>query len=331
RLELDKHVAPHVAWVTALWAILTRMRKPLAEKYAKGLAETVSRMGPLDKALLYADGTMPDGLSSEQARELSANIEKIARESDSYPSYEGRTGASPREMKQLLMNAAQSPKFQCVSPFAVFDELEELVRGVSIYEFLKQDPVQGGYHENRKFVFQVRDRLLDRIDDEVRTAMGLVDERRYIDQFERYVSYVSHWVRKEKVTNPITGRDEEPDEEFMGDVERTLHMQARRDEFRREVISKVGGWAIENPRRKPDMEKIFPQQIADLRESFFTDRKKQIQRISADLLTLLTEGDQTMAPDQAAAARSTLEGLRTRYGYCDNCAKDAVLAVLKRR
>jgi serine protein kinase len=331
RMELDKHVAPHVAWVTALWAILTRMRKPLAEKYAKGLAETVSRMGPLDKALLYADGTMPEGLSTEQARELAANVEKIARESDSYPSYEGRTGASPREMKQLLMNAAQSPKFQCVSPFAVFDELEELVRGVSIYEFLKQDPVQGGYHENRKFVFQVRDRLLDRIDDEVRTAMGLVDERRYIDQFERYVSFVSHWVRKEKVTNPITGRDEEPDEEFMGDVERTLQMQARREEFRREVISKVGGWAIENPRRKPDMEKIFPQQIADLREAFFTDRKKQIQRISADLLTLLTEGDEKMAPDQAAAARATLEGLRTRYGYCDNCAKDAVLAVLKRR
>jgi len=331
RLALDKHVAPHVAWAAALWAVLTRMRKPLAEKYAKGLADTVSRMGPLDKALLYADGTMPDGLTTEQARDLAANVEKIAHESDSYPSYEGRTGASPREMKQLLMNAAQNPKFQCVSPFAVFEELEELVRGVSIYEFLKQDPVQGGYHENRKFVFQVRDRLLDRIDDEVRTAMGLVDERRYIDQFERYVSFVSHWVRKEKVTNPITGRDEVPDEEFMGDVERTLQMQARREEFRREVISKVGGWAVENPRQKPDMEKIFPQQIADLREAFFTERKKQIQRISADLLTLLTDGDEKMAPDQAAAARSTLEGLRSRYGYCDNCAKDAVLAVLKRR
>ncbi|HEY0708532.1 MAG TPA: serine protein kinase PrkA, partial [Polyangia bacterium] len=33
----DKHVAPHVAWVTALWAVLTRMRKPMPEKYQKPL------------------------------------------------------------------------------------------------------------------------------------------------------------------------------------------------------------------------------------------------------------------------------------------------------
>ena len=26
------------------------------------------------------------------------------------------------------------------------------------------------------------------------------------------------------------------------------------------------------------------------------------------------------------AARATLENLRTRYGYCEHCAKDAVLA-----
>jgi len=331
RLELDKHVAPHVAWVTALWAVLTRMRKPLPEKYTKAVGDIVSKLGPMDKALLYAEGTMPESVTAEQARELGAAVEKIARESDSYPNYEGRTGASPREMKQLLLNAAQNPKYKCVSPFAVFEELEELVRGVSIYEFLKQEPVAGGYHENRKFVFQVRDRLLDRIDNELRTAMGLVEERRYVTQFERYVSMISHWVRKEKVHNPITGRDEDPDEELMGEVERVLQMQPRRDEFRREVIAKVGAWSLDNLRKRPDMEAIFPKQIADLREAFFADRKKQVRRINDDLLILLTEGDAKMPADQAAAARATLDGMRARYGYCENCAKDAVLAVLRRR
>ena len=118
----------------------------------------------------------------------------------------------PREMKLIIMNAAQSPRYQCLSPFAVFDELEDLVRGVTIYEFLKQEPLSGGYHENRKFIFQVRDRLIDRIDDEVRTSMGLVEERRYIEQFERYVTQVSYWTKREKVPNPVTGRDEDPGE-----------------------------------------------------------------------------------------------------------------------
>ncbi|MES1164312.1 MAG: serine protein kinase PrkA [Verrucomicrobiota bacterium] len=330
-LETDKHVAPHVAWVAALWAVLTRMKKPMPEKYVKGLSDTVGKLGPLDKALLYADAQVPEGLTAEQTRDLLAGIEKIARESDTYPNYEGRTGASPREMKMLLMNAAQSPKFACVSPFAVFEELEDLVRGVSVYEFLKQDPLPGGYHENRKFIFQVRDRLLDLMDDEVRTAMGLVDERRYIEQFERYVSFVSHWIRKEKVTNPITGRDEEPDEEFMSEVERVLEMQSRRDEFRREVIAKIGGWSIDHPRQKPDMEGIFPRQIGELREAFFGERKKQVRRINDDLLVYLTDGPDKMQPDQAAAARTTLENLRKRYGYCDNCAKDTILALVRKR
>lgn len=331
QLETEKHVAPHVAWTAALWAVLTRIRKPMPEKYPKAVAETIGKLSPLDKALLYADGVVPDGVGTDAARELVSSIEKIAKESDSYPNYEGRTGASPREMKLLLMNAAQNPRFACVSPFALLDELEELVRGVTVYEFLKQEPLQGGYHENRKFVFQVRDKLIDRIDDEVRTAMGLVEERRYIDQFERYVSLVSHWFRKEKVTNPITGRDEAPDESFMSDVERALEMQTRREEFRREVINKIGAWSVDNPRQKPDMEIIFPGQISALREAFFAERRKQVRRINDDLLILLTDGPDKMPPDQAAAARSTVDSLRSRFGYCEACAKDAVLALVRKR
>ena len=168
-------------------------------------------------------------------------------------------------MKLVIMNAAQSTRYKCLSPFAVFDELEELVRGVTVYEFLKQEPLPGGFHENRKFIFQVRDKLIDQIDDEVRTSMGLVEERRYIDRFERYVAHVSYWVKKEKVPNPITGRDEEPDEEMMADVERILQVAGRRDEFRREVISRIGAWSIDHPRQKPDYEQIFPRPIAELR------------------------------------------------------------------
>lgn len=329
----DRHIAPHVSWVTALWAVLTRMRKPMIEKYPKGISELVGRIGPIDKALLYAGEEPSEGFSSEQLRDLRAAVERIARESDSYPNYEGRSGASPREMKLLLMNAAQSPKFRCVSPFAVFEELEELVKAVTIYEFLKQEPLSGGYHEHRKFIFQVRDRLIDVIDDEVRSSMGLVEERRYIEQFDRYVTQVSHWVRREKVRNPVTGADEDPSEEYMGDIERILNVGAsgRREDFRREVISKIGAWSLDHKGQKPDYEVIFPRQLTDLRESFFSERKKQVRRINEDLLVYMTDGPARMQPDHAEAAKNTLAALKSRYGYCDDCARDAVLALVKKR
>jgi predicted Ser/Thr protein kinase len=291
----------------------------------------VAKLGPMEKAQLYADNATPEGITTEQQRDLIAGIEKISRESDSYPNYEGRTGASPREMKLVILNGAQSTRYKCLSPFAVFDELEELVRGVTVYEFLKQEPLPGGFHENRKFIFQVRDKLIDLIDDEVRTSMGLVDERRYIDRFERYAAHVSYWVKKEKVPNPITGRDEDPDEEMMADVERILQVSGRRDEFRREVISRIGAWSIDHPRQKPDYDQIFPRPIAELRESFFEERKKQVRKINEDLLILLTDGAARMQPDAAAAAQTALGTMKSRFGYCDNCAKDAVLALVRKR
>jgi predicted Ser/Thr protein kinase len=329
--ESGKHVAPHVAWVTALWSVLTRMKKPLGEKYGKNLTEIVGRLAPMEKALLYAENATPEGLTTEQQRELVAGVEKIARESDSYPNYEGRTGASPREMKLIIMNAAQSPRYACLSPFAIFDELEDLVRGVTVYEFLKQEPLPGGFHENKKFIFQVRDKLIDRIDDEVRTSMGLVEERRYIDQFERYAAHVSYWVKREKVPNPITGRDDDPDEEMMGDIERILDVTNRREEFRREVIARIGAWSIDHPRQKPDYESIFPRPIAELREAFFEERKKQVRKINDDLLVLLTDGPAKMQPEAAAAAQTTLAAMKSRFSYCDSCAKDAVLALIRKR
>ena len=120
----------------------------------------------------------------------------------------------------------------------------------------------------------------------------------------------------------------------MGDVERMLDVgsgEGRREEFRREVISRIGAWSLDHVGRKPDYEKIFPRPIAHLREAFFGDRKKQIRKINEDLLVYLVDGPARMPADAAEASLKTLEGLKQRFGYCDHCAKDAVLALVRKR
>lgn len=333
---VGKHVAPHTARVAALWAVLTRMRKPLPEKYPKTLADLVARLHPLDKAELYATGRAPDGLTAEQSRELVANIDKVWGESDAYPNYEGRTGASPREIKTLILNAAQNPRFPCVSPLAVFDEMDELVKNVTVYEFLKQEPLPGGYHENKKFIGTVRDHYLDLVDEEVRSSVGLVDEKQYVDLFGRYVAHVMHWVKKEKILNPVTGRMENPDEELMADMERIfgLTTQKTAEEFRRDAISRIGAWSIDHPQQKPDYTKVFPRQFQLLRDAYFEQRKKLLQKTGEDLVDYLTEGRPvSTAVDKEAQERvdTTLKNLKERYGYCDKCAREAVSLLLKKR
>src|SRR4029079_2343032 len=80
--SVGKHIAPHTALVAALWAVLTRMRKPLPEKYPKSLSELVGRLSPLEKAELYARGRAPQGLTPEQQKELLANVDRLWSESD---------------------------------------------------------------------------------------------------------------------------------------------------------------------------------------------------------------------------------------------------------
>ena len=261
-----------------------------------------------------------------------AGIEKIARESDTYPNYEGRTGASPREMKLVIMNAAQSARYECLSPFAVFDELEELVRGRDRLRVPEAGAAAGRFPREPQ-VHLPGARQADRSASTTRCGPRWASSRsaRYIERFERYVAHVSYWVKKEKVPNPITGRDEDPDEEMMAEIERILQMAGRRDEFRREVISRIGAWSIDHPRQKPDYEPIFPRPIAELRASFFDERKKQVRKINEDLLVLLTDGPRACRPDAATAAGNTLATMKSRFGYCDDCAKDAILALVRKR
>ncbi len=329
---IGRHVAPHVAWTAALWAVLTRLIRPQLDKYSGRLSNLIARLGPMEKAMLYA-GESVDTFSHDEQKELVAAVESIARETDSELNYEGRSGASPREMKLVILNAAQNPKYGCASPFAVLDELDQLVRATSVYEFLRQAPAPGGYHEHAAFVDKVRERLLERIADEVRISMGLVEERRYIDHFERYVTHVSYWMKHEKVPNPVTGVDEEPDQDLMAEVERLLGVRSSGvapADFRGEVITKIGAWSLDNPGKRPDYERIFPGPIADLRESFFGERKRQVNRINQDLLVYLVDGPDKMAAEAVTAVRTTLDNLKNRFGYCDKCAKDAVLALLKK-
>ncbi|HEY3351902.1 MAG TPA: serine protein kinase PrkA [Polyangia bacterium] len=329
---VGKHIAPHAVDVASLWAVLTRIRKPLPEKYTKTLAEIVAKLTPLEKAELYSTGRAPDRLSGDQTKELEGNLDRIFGESDAYPNYEGRTGASPREIKTLILNAAQNPRFGCVSPLALFEEIDELCKNVTVYEFLKQEPLPGGYHENRKFIQVVQGRYLDLVDDELRGSMGLVEESQYAQLFERYVNHVSHWVKKEKLRNPHTGRLEDPDEGFMLEVEKTIGVGTKRDEFRHEVISRIGAWSIDHPNQKPSYADVFPKAFTALRESYYEQQKKVLKRTGEDLLVYVTDGAHAIGDSDARSrAEHAMHNLKERYGYCEKCAKEAVSLLLRQR
>jgi predicted Ser/Thr protein kinase len=327
--QVRGHVTPHATYVAALWAVLTRLRRPQAESYAsKKLGAIAASLSPLEKAELYADGAVPDRLSIDEAAELRAHVDDVLHESDTWPSYEGSSGASPREIRTLLLDAAQDPHHHGLSPVAVLARLRELCE-VEDYEFLREQ-VDGGFHDHRGFVEIVRQRWLDRVDDELRRASGLVEETQYLELFERYVTHVSYWLKNEKVPNPVTGRDEDADVKWMESVEQMLGVVRDHAGFRKDVISGVAAWAIDHPGEKVVYARVFPRYIQQLREATWTSRKKQLAEIVEDALRTLAS-QPVPDGDRLRRARKTLEALQTEHGYDEHGARDVLAELLARR
>jgi predicted Ser/Thr protein kinase len=326
-----RHIAPHSAFVAALWAVLTRMRKPQVDRYPAPVAEVVAKLTPIEKAELYAFGTAPSAVTAAQAKELIAHIKDLFVESEVYPVYEGRIGASPREMQGVLFNAANSPRYSYVSPVVVLDEIAELCKQTSLYEFLKQDVQPGGYHDHRRFVDLVRDRMIDRIDDEVRLALGLIEEGEYQRVFERYLSHVTHWVKKEKVRNSGTGRLEDPDENFMRETEKTLEVSVKPEEFRGGLIAKIGAWSLDHRGEKPQYDLIFPDLLKKLRGAYYERHKKAISRGVRELVFHLTGNDGAVSAEGLERAKAAVTTLVDRFGYTPDSARDLVALMSRTR
>jgi predicted Ser/Thr protein kinase len=326
-----RHIAPHTAYVAALWAVLSRMRKPQIERFPSTLAEVIGKLSPLDKAELYTTGQVPRELPPDRARELASHVKDLWHESDTYPIYEGRVGASPREMQGVLLSAAGANRYDYVSPMAVLDEIIELTKQVSLYEFLRQDVQPGGYHDHKKLVEVARGRLFDKIDDEVRAAVGLVEESEYGRVFDRYVTHVMHAIKKEKVRNAQTGRTEEPDEGMMKEVERTLEITGRAEEFRQSLIAKIGAWSLDHRGQKPVMSEIFADLMRKLRDAYFERHRKTIAKGVSDLVKLLSGNESSLSADARTRAESALAMLTDKYGYSKESARDMVGALASLR
>ncbi|HKQ68637.1 MAG TPA: serine protein kinase PrkA, partial [Polyangiaceae bacterium] len=329
--QVQRHVAPHATEIAAMFSALTRMRKPNPDRYSRVLAHVVGSLTALEKMDLFAFGATPERLDSEAQKVLKANIAEIYRESEVYPIYEGRIGASPREMRTVLLDAGQSRKYKCLSPLAVLFELDELCDRVAEYEWLQEEQLPGGFHDHKAFREALRGRLLDAWEAEMRVASGLVSESQYGELFDKYVSHVSVWVKKEKVRNRLTGNYEEPDERMMSEVEALLGVSGDPADYRRGLISAIAAWAIDHPDQKVDNTVVFASHTKKLRDAVFAERRQQIALVARDVMLVLSDDTAGMSADRLADAKAAKERMKQLYGYCDDCARDTASSLVRWR
>ena len=302
------HVAPHVPRILALWGVMTRLRRPDPARYTEKIRSAINELTPIDKADLYAYGRVPEGLSSDEARELLAAVPQMFDEPFGHVAvqseagrpnylgdYEGSFGASVRDLKNLLLGAASASGVTAVTVPRLFQEIEQFLKDRANNGWMRLD-AEGNFHrldmsDEASLTRAAYERWLDLSDEEVRRALGLVDEERYLELFRKYVLHVSHYLKKERIFDEVTGDQADPDAKFMGDLEESMTAGKipDRDQFRADVMGRIGAWALSHPDADPAFDEIFPDYFARMREDYYRQQRETVSKGIQYMLERLRE------------------------------------------
>ncbi|MAE69337.1 MAG: serine protein kinase [Gemmatimonadetes bacterium] len=332
RMGQRRHIAPGTGRAAALWAVLTRLNRPVPDRYETSQKGGIAKLSPLEKAELYESGQAPRRLPADARRKLVAALPALRDEYEGTEHYEGRYGISPREIRAVLVEAAARPNSPCIGPEAVLDEIEALVKNRTLYDFL-QIEASGGYHDVEEFIRCTRRDALRRLDEDLTDAVGLVSEEEYDRRFDRYFDHIKAQLRSEKVPNPTTGQLEDPDEALMEGMEALFDLPAesKADAIRRDYLLRIGGWAHEHA--KLDVSKhyreIFEDLFGNMKRKIREANQERVGRLRANILKLGTDEERAISAAERAKAGDALQFLVEERGYCDSCAKAGIVFLLK--
>ncbi|MBY0585983.1 serine protein kinase [bacterium] len=212
-----KHIAPHTLRMAAMWAVLTRLEEP---KNAS--------LSLMQKLKLYDGKTLP-GFTEDNIKEL---------RSESFR--EGMHGISPRYVQDKISNALVThPEATSVNPFMVINELES---GLKHHSLINGEEQRAHY---RNLLTLIKEEYDDIVKNEVQRAIA-ADSDALMRLCSNYIDNVKAYTQREKVVNKFTGQPEEPDERLMRSIEEKINIaDARKEDFRREIMNYIGALAIE--------------------------------------------------------------------------------------
>lgn len=330
--HLQVPVAPHTAEAAALWAVLTRLNRPATDEAVDAeLRKALAKLNPMQIAEMYAHGAPPRDLPRDTANALVGFLPELYREHHAGEEYEGKHGASAREMHAAILGATRRRGHSCLSPVSLLEELRDLCRQKAVYEFLRLKP-DGAFSQPEKFISQVKDWYLDRLEDELFRAMGLVNDLATIDLFMRYIDHVTHYVRREKRLNPLTNQYEAADVAFMASVEARFGVKDKEfEDFRTGIMHRIAAWRMDHPDAPLDYALIFADRLGRLSDSFYEEKRRVAWQVKKDALAVLVDGGIHLEPDARIRAEGTLTRLEAEFGYDRRCATEVISFMLKER
>jgi serine protein kinase len=284
--KVRQHIAPHTIEIAALWAVLTRLED-----------DKDGKLDLVKKAKLYNGESLP-GYTEDTVKELR----------DKHVN-EGMFGVSARYVQDKISNCL-SDNHDYINPFMVMNEIRE---GLDNHSLISKKDELARYHTCVDHAIKELDEILK---DEVRKALT-GDEKAIERLCTNYIDNVMAYIKKAKVKNPYTKRDEPPNERLMRSIEEKIDVPDQGvDDFRRMIAAFIGDLAHENKKFRWDSN---PELKKALEAKLFEDTKDHIK-----LSALHVSGASTVSPDLQEKIDAIKKRLIDQYGYNEKSASDVL-------
>lgn len=290
---VHKHIAPHTTYLAALFAIVSRLEKPVKND-----------MTIIQKAKLY-NGVGVHGFTEEHVKEM---LEETPNEGLS-------SGISARFIQNQFSNAIVNPRMgkNSINAFMLFAQIRD---GLKNYSGFTNEDDRSSAMERLDLVEKEYDRIVKR---EVQQALSS-SEHAIKSLCTNYIDNIVAYVNEEKVKNPITGRDEPANEKLMRGIEEKINVSENmKDDFRREIMNYMGSLAARGKQFSYDSNE---QLHKALEKKLFEDIKDSIK------LSALAQDTATVVDKELVDKINALkQRLIKDFGYDEESAHDVLVYV----
>jgi serine protein kinase len=280
------HLAPNTLRVAAMFAVMTRLEEPKRQS-----VDIVKKMK------LY-DGEDVEGYKSKDVRELK---EETIRE--------GMDGISPRYIINRLSSALVRDGVTCINPIDALRAIKD------------------GFEQHTGITSEQRERYLNLISlarKEYDELAKIEVQRAFVYSFEEmartmcnnYLDNVEAFCNKERIKDPITEEEIDPDEQLMRSIEEQIGISENaKNTFRQEILIRISSYA----RKGKPFEYSSHERLKEaIEKKIFADLKDVVK---------ITTSAKTPDPDQLRRINEVVDRLVKDHGYCPVCANELLTYV----
>lgn len=275
------HIAPHALRAAAIFSILTRLK------------ESKKQGADLLKKLRLYDGEIVEGFKG-------SDLDELRNEHAD----EGMSGIDPRHVINRISSALIRRDTECIN---ALDILRALKDGLDVHPSITKE--QRDRYLN--FISLARKEYDELAKKEVQKAFVYSYEESAKTMMDNYLDNVEAYCHMQKMRDPITGEEMDPDERLMRSIEEQIGISENaKRAFREEILIRISAYARKGKRFDYSTHDRLREAIE---KKLFSDLKDVVK---------ITTSSKTPDEHQLKKINEVTKRLIEEHNYCPHCSNE---------